>query len=435
MRYSIYFLRRCTNINTKRKNDLKYFIAFCVIFPLFFYTATSATLTVGKGTGNMSLYETVKVSQRNDTIIVLPGHYFVKRLIITKPLTIIGKGKPVLDANNKSEAIIINSDSVEFSGFIIKNIPTNYIEDWAGIRLNNADFCKITNNELHNTFFGIYLNKSNNCIVRDNKVTGKAVKELSSGNAIHLWYSSHARIENNTVRKHRDGIYLEFVNNSKITGNISENNLRYGLHFMFSDSNLYYRNTFRHNGAGVAVMFSRVVDMHENTFSENTGASSYGLLLKEIFDSKVINNKIANNTVGIFAEGATRCRIENNEFSENGWAMKMLGSSSGNTIIQNNFISNTFDVSTNASTDNNIYSKNFWGKYTGYDLNHDGYGDVPHRPVKLFSYISSNSNESLILLRSLFVSIIDFAESITPVFTPTGLKDNKPLMKPAKFNE
>ena len=37
-------------------------------------------------------------------------------------------------------------------------------------------------------------------------------------------------------------IYFEFVQSSLITGNKSENNLRYGLHFMFSDSCSYSKN-------------------------------------------------------------------------------------------------------------------------------------------------------------------------------------------------
>ncbi|MDO9136771.1 MAG: nitrous oxide reductase family maturation protein NosD, partial [Lutibacter sp.] len=49
--------------------------------------------------------------------------------------------------------------------------------------------------------------------------------------------------------------------------------------------------------------------------------------------------------------------------------------------------------------------------------------------VKLFSYIVNKTPEALILLRSLFVDIINFSEKVSPVFTPDDLLDNKPLMK------
>ena len=47
-------------------------------------------------------------------------------------------------------------------------------------------------------------------------------------------------ISDNHLTKLRDGIYFEFVSNCKIENNLSEENLRYGLHFMFSNHNDYY---------------------------------------------------------------------------------------------------------------------------------------------------------------------------------------------------
>ena len=62
-------------------------------------------------------------------------------------------------------------------------------------------------------------------------------------------------------------------------------------------------------------------------------------------------------------------------------------------------------------------------------LDKDGIGDVPYRPVKLFSYIVNRTPETIILLRSLFIDIIDFSEKVSPVFTPDNLLDNNPLIK------
>jgi nitrous oxidase accessory protein len=57
---------------------------------------------------------------------------------------------------------------------------------------------------------------------------------------------------------------------------------------------------------------------------------------------------------------------------------------------------------------------------------------VPYRPVKLFSYIVNQTPETIVLLRSLFVDIINFSEKVSPVFTPDDLSDEKPLMKKIK---
>jgi len=49
----------------------------------------------------------------------------------------------------------------------------------------------------------------------------------------------------------------------------------------------------------------------------------------------------------------------------------------------------------------------------------------------LFSYITNRSPEAIVLLRSLFVDIINFSEKVSPVFTPDNLMDPNPLMKAA----
>jgi nitrous oxidase accessory protein len=201
---------------------------------------------------------------------------------------------------------------------------------------------------------------------------------------------------------------------------------------MFSNHDKYLGNTFSNNGAGVAVMFSRNIEMTNNTFELNWGTASYGLLLKEIYDGKIIKNKFLYNTIGIYGEGANRIEIMENEFMGNGWALKILGSCADNTISKNNFISNTFDLSTNNSRNYNNYDGNYWSDYSGYDLNKDGRGDIPYRPMKLFSYLVSRVEPSIVLLRSFFIDIIDFAEKVTPMFTPPTLVDSEPLMKPWK---
>ena len=93
-----------------------------------------------------------------------------------------------------------------------------------------------------------------------------------------------------TAKITRDGIYLEFAHNTVVTDNVSERNLRYGLHFMTSDDCAYTRNTFRGNQAGVAVMYARRVEMTHNEFVDNWGASAFGLLLKDITDSSITGN-------------------------------------------------------------------------------------------------------------------------------------------------
>jgi nitrous oxidase accessory protein len=387
------------------------------------------TIFVGKDRQFESIRPALASAVPGDVISVDAGFYGEGNILVNKKVTLLGNGLPVVDGGDSSEVFTITVDSVSIRGFQVQNCGVSYTKDLAGIRVSECSHVVIEGNRLYNTFFGIYLKNAKDCVVRRNYIEGEAKDEFSSGNAIHLWYSKNITVDSNTCLGHRDGIYLEFVENSAITGNHSEKNLRYGLHFMFSNHDHYRGNTFRDNGAGVAVMFSHHIYMYDNLFEKNWGSSAYGLLLKDITDGEISGNLFMENTIGIYGDGANRIIIEKNEFTRNGWALKILGSCAGSAITGNNFISNTFDVITNTSVSHNTYNGNYWSDYAGYDLDKDAVGDVPYKPVKLFSFVTSQVPAAIILLRSPFVDLVNFAEKVMPSITPQTLEDGAPLMK------
>ncbi|MBK6827598.1 MAG: right-handed parallel beta-helix repeat-containing protein [Chitinophagaceae bacterium] len=87
-------------------------------------------------------------------------------------------------------------------------------------------------------YFAIHVSNSSFVTIRNNKIEGTPKSEQVTGNGIHLWKCRDALIENNYVTGHRDGIYFEFVTGSTIRDNLSEKNIRYGLHFMFSNDDV-----------------------------------------------------------------------------------------------------------------------------------------------------------------------------------------------------
>jgi len=390
---------------------------------------TYAQIEVCKECTISTLKDAISIAKDFDTIVIKKGVYKEYNIEIDKPLTIIGENYPVIDGELKGEIITIISDNVTVDGLFIINVGTSYTEDYAAIRVKRSKNFVIQNLVLEKLFFGIYLEKARDGKIFHNKIIGDAVNEYNSGNGIQLWYSKNIQIEHNFVQHVRDGIYLEFSDDCIIKNNVSEANLRYGLHFMFSNDDIYEDNIFENNGAGVAVMFSKKIKMYNNTFKENWGSASYGLLLKEINDAEIKGNTFEENTIGINIEGSNRITYQNNNFINNGWAIKVRGACYTNIFTGNNFLYNSFDLSYNSKINDNSFDNNFWSNYTGYDLDKDGIGDVPYRPVKLFSYIVNRTPETIILLRSLFIDIIDFSEKVSPVFTPDDLLDNKPLIK------
>ncbi len=387
------------------------------------------TIRVGKNLTITSVQYAINIAFEGDTIRVTSGRYLEKNILIDKKLFLIGENYPILDGEGKYEIISIKASGVLVEGFKIINSGESSIEDFAGIKIYQSRDVVIRNNILENTFFGIYTQYGTNCTIEKNTLTAHNLKEEQSGNGIHCWKSDSMRIIANTVSGHRDGIYFEFVTNSVIWRNTSFKNLRYGLHFMFSDNDAYITNIFQNNGAGVAVMFSKRVKMFHNYFEENWGDAAYGLLLKEIADSYIENNRFTKNTMGIYMEGASRLLMQKNVFESNGWALKIQASCMDVQLTHNNFIGNTFDVATNGSLVLNNFDNNYWDQYDGYDLNKDHVGDIPYRPISMYSMIIEQNPSAMFLFRSFMTSLMDKTEKVIPTLTPENLKDNFPLMK------
>lgn len=388
--------------------------------------------TVGVHRAYPTIQAALAAADNGDTILVYPGIYHEGNLAIRKPVVMKGVDYPVLDGDRRFEIISVYAPGTVIDGLLLRNSGVSSLEDFAGIKIYNIGFVQLLNNRLQNCFFGIYLQYAHHIVIRNNQLAASAKQEQQSGNGIHCWKSDSLQIISNSITGHRDGIYFEFVTHSVIWRNHAYRNLRYGLHFMFSNNDLYAMNRFEQNGAGVAVMYSNHVRMMSNYFRENWGDAAYGILLKEISDSHIQGNHFERNTSGILMEGTSRIDVLRNTFLDNGWALKIQASCMDIVLEHNRFVSNSFDVGTNGSLVLNRFHQNYWDKYEGYDLNRDGIGDVPYRPVSLFGMIAERNPPAMLLYRSFISLLMDRTEKVLPALIPENLKDDAPLMKPGE---
>lgn len=403
-----------------------YFLVAVTIPP----QAIAGIIKVGRGQAIAGIQQGIDMAAAGDTVLVAEGLYRQGNIIINKSIVLKGIGHPVLDGEKKYELLSVKSPNVTVDGFIIRNSGHSSMVDIAGIKIYNTHDITVVNNILEDNFFGIYSQQGRKCNIQNNRITASSIETQLSGNGIHCWKSDSMYISGNSIEGHRDGIYLEFATHSLIEKNIVQKNQRYGLHFMFSHDNTYTSNVFRNNGAGVAVMYTRHVTMKSNRFEDNWGDAAYGLLLKEISDSDIEGNFFEKNTSGIFMDGSSRIEMQKNVFKDNGWAIKMQASCMDITLEKNNFINNTFDMGTNGSLVLNTFKNNYWDKYEGYDLDKDKIGDIPYRPVSMYSMIIEKNPPAMMLFRSFITTLLDKTEKLLPSLTPENLKDEYPLMKP-----
>jgi len=94
-----------------------------------------------------SIRKALFLARDGDTLLVKKGHYKEWDLLVDKKLYIIGQNYPVLDGEGKSGILTITSDGVHVQGLIIQNAGVSFIEDNAGIKLDDVKNCFIEDNQ------------------------------------------------------------------------------------------------------------------------------------------------------------------------------------------------------------------------------------------------------------------------------------------------
>lgn len=403
----------------------------CLSFSII--TLSARTIEVGEGKAFSSISAALHKAKAKDEILIYGKKIYKERLVIQKPITLKGVGTPIIDGGQRGDVIKVNADNVTIEGLQIQNSARSSQVDYCGVHVKDAQFVTVRNCVFRKNQFSVMFQNCKNGLIANNNISSYITYNPIMGNAVHCWKSDNMHITGNNIGHNRDGIYLEFVNNSHIDHNTVSGCARYGLHFMFSHFNVYSSNRFNHNQAGVAVMFAHNVEMINNTFEFNRGTSSYGLLIKELQYSTIKENRFLDNTVGLLIDGGSDLNVHHNVIKNNGWGMRLISASTNDTIVHNNFLGNTFDMTTNVSYNRNNVNGNYWDKYEGYDLNKDGYGDVPFHPLSLFSMLAEQNENVLFFFHSFLMNLLDATEKVLPSITPDNYVDNYPHMNPYKL--
>lgn len=403
----------------------------CLSFSII--TLSARTIEVGEGKAFSSISAALHKAKAKDEILIYGKKIYKEHLVIQKPITLKGVGTPIIDGEQRGDVIKVNADNVTIEGLQIQNSARSSQVDYCGVHVKDAQFVTVRNCVFRKNQFSVMFQNCKNGLIANNNISSNITYNPIMGNAVHCWKSDNMHITGNNIGHNRDGIYLEFVNNSHIDHNTVSGCARYGLHFMFSHFNVYNSNRFNHNQAGVAVMFAHNVEMINNTFEFNRGTSSYGLLIKELQYSTIKWNRFLDNTVGLLIDGGSDLNVHHNVIKNNGWGMRLISASTNDTIRHNNFLGNTFDMTTNVSYNRNNVNGNYWDKYEGYDLNKDGYGDVPFHPLSLFSMLAEQNENVLFFFHSFLMNLLDATEKVLPSITPDNYVDNYPHMNPYKL--
>ncbi len=390
------------------------------------------------------------------TVHVAPGRYDGP-FVIEKSIHLLGEPGATLEGNHAGNVVTIGAADVELAGFAIRGSGRDLSADNAAVYVSGPR-AVIRDNHIFDMLHGIYVKKANDCWISGNTIVGDgAVGDAISdpvisglkagdaatgemcgaplaidrrGNGIHLWNSAGHMLIGNTIRGTRDGVYFSFASHTQVRGN-TISLVRYGLHYMYSDDNTFEQNVFSDNAAGAALMYSKHLLLRQNRFVGNRSQRAYGLLLQAIDDTRIEDNVISGNTLGLFMENGSRDTVRGNRITANYVGLHISDSTSDTLFFENTFAGNIHPVETDGVNTANLWAVggrgNYWDGAMRLDLDHDGIADVPHFEPDLFGATRRAFPAIGLLSASPGERLLRWIESRLALPRLPGVKDPKPL--------
>jgi nitrous oxidase accessory protein len=388
--------------------------------------AGAAVLQVRAGE---SIGAALRAASAGDTILVARGRYH-ERLLIDKPLTLRGQGRPTISGQNSGDVIRVASRDVAIEGLIISDSGADLERQNAGVRvLPGSDRFVLRNCVLGYTLFGVYLDKSDHATLSGNTITGKRdLQSAARGNGIQVYNSAHVEVIDNNISYARDGIYVDLSRQATFRGN-KIHHLRYGTHYMNTNHSTWENNLSYQNRGGLALMEVRHLVVRNNVA---WGNEDHGIMLRTIQDSVIENNVVAANGRGFFIYDAEYNVLRNNLIMNNRSGVHLAAGSINNAVDANDFIGNEEAVKYVATRDVEWGRTrgNYWSGYNGWDQDGDGAGDLPYEASDLVDRLNWQYPLVKLLLTSPSVSTLRFVARQFPVLRAPSVVDRRPRMRP-----
>ena len=336
-----------------------------------------------------------------------------------RPVAIRGVQGTRIIGSGQGTVLTLAGRGSRLDNLIVRHSGRRQTREDAAVRATAADIV-IERVQVEDALFGIVLGPCERCRIEHSHVIGRPEDPLQ-GDGIKLWEASHAAVRDCFVEGTRDVVvwYSRHVSLARntVTGS------RYGTHFMYAHDSSVEDSELTRNVVGIFVMYSSRLTIERNRLTGAGGPAGVGIGFKESDGATVSGNWFVADTTGTYLDrtprsAATPVRFHGNHFALNDVALSFHSSEEGLEFSDNEFTSNATVIQVegggNALTAN--FRNNSWSDYQGYDLDHDGRGDIPYQVKVLSSELNEREPALRLFSGTAAFAVIDLIARASPVF-------------------
>ncbi|NLD68183.1 MAG: nitrous oxide reductase family maturation protein NosD [Limnobacter sp.] len=371
-----------------------------------------------------------------DVVRLAPGEH-AGPLTIGRSIALVGDSGARIVGTGKGSVVTVTVDDVRIEGLEITGSGIDLpAMDSAVLVMRTAKRALVRGNRLVDNLFGVYLHGAADSIVEGNTIVGRRDLRLAeAGNGVSIWNAPGAKVIGNKISFGRDGIFVKVSHHNSFENN-SFTDLRFAIHYMYTNESRIVGNRSRGNHVGWAIMYSHNLEIHDNVSDDDR---DHGLLLNSTNYSKITGNVVRNGGEKcVFVYNAHRNQLIDNWFERCPIGIHFTAGSEGNALSGNAFIANQTQVKyvgTRFVEWAHEGRGNYWSDNPAFDLDGDGLSDRPYRPNDVMDDILWRLPSAKSLINSPAVQMVRWAQARFPALHPGGVIDSAPLMRPPSVPE
>ncbi len=403
-------------------------LAFLVLFAASpAYAAGPVEVPAGAG----ALVQALKTAGAGDELFLAPGTH-AGPITLDLALSVTCAPGAVIEGTGVGSVVTINVADVTLQGCLIRGSGSSHDTIDSGVQLTKtATRARVLDNRLEGNLYGIDIHGARDALVARNIIRGRQDRRMNArGNGVYVWNAPGARVEDNDIRYGRDGIFTNSSKQNIFSGNLFRD-LRFAVHYMYTNDSKIIGNVSIGNHLGYALMFSDRIEVRDNLSLHDR---DHGLMLNYANRSDITGNLVRGGAEKCtFIYNANRNLIYGNRFEGCEIGIHFTAGSEGNAVAGNAFIANRTQVKyvgsrmVEWSLDG---FGNYWSDNPAFDLDGDGIADGVYRPNDLMDHILWSQPAARLLLGSPAVQLVRWSQSSFPATLPGGVVDSHPLMTP-----
>lgn len=388
------------------------------------------------GQNGTTLRSALRTAPANTTIRVPPGTYNITGLTITRPLTlrgagnetrIVGRGNGTVVTVNASRSAVAD---VSISGVGHKRVgDTSNATGWASreraayaladsaVRFVNATDSLAAGLAIRTPANGVTLLGSDGSVVTNTTVIGNI--PWRDGYMGVLAFDSRVVVQNSHFDGGRDGIYTHAAHGS-VVRNSTMQNLRYGVHEMYTSRMLLEGNRVRHARIGLVVM----THPDGNLVVGNTAKACASGVVVRGRRNYVADNTLVDGGAGLLIAGSESVYTGNALVHDNVGA-RVLSTLPDDRVTGNDFVADDRAVKLGQFGPLYVWNGNYWTNASGVDRNANGILDQGYWPTSAIGR-QAGTAAGVTLARSPAVGAVRTLQQTLPGIRREGVVDERP---------